>query len=61
MGAIYDRRMIQAQIKGVVDAGLTTGYMMWNPQTDIHWKSTKTSDIHLLRLRPAHSGTPSGH
>ncbi|MEK7089815.1 MAG: putative glycoside hydrolase, partial [Patescibacteria group bacterium] len=31
MGAIYDRRMIQAQIKGVVDAGLTTGYMMWNP------------------------------
>lgn len=31
MGAIYDRRMIQAEIKGVADAGLSSGYMMWNP------------------------------
>ncbi|MEI6479839.1 MAG: putative glycoside hydrolase [bacterium] len=31
MGAVYDRSMIQKQISAVKDAGLTGGYMMWNP------------------------------
>jgi len=31
MGAVYDREKIQAELQAVRDAGLTTGYMMWNP------------------------------
>jgi len=31
LGAVYDRQKVQEQIKAVKDAGLTTGYMMWNP------------------------------
>ena len=31
MGAIYDRKMIQYEIKAVHDAGWYDGYMMWNP------------------------------
>jgi len=31
MGAIYDKEKIQQQIKAIEDAGLKSGWMVWNP------------------------------
>ena len=31
MGAVYDKEKIQQQIKGIEDAGLKSGWMVWNP------------------------------
>lgn len=43
MGAVYNREKIQAEIRAVRDAGLTTGWMMWNPSNryDISKYETK--------------------
>ena len=31
MGAVYDKEKIQQQIKAIEDAGLKSGWMVWNP------------------------------
>ena len=31
MGAVYDKEKIQQQIKAIEDAGLNSGWMVWNP------------------------------
>ena len=31
MGAVYDKEKIQQQIKAIKDAGLNSGWMVWNP------------------------------
>lgn len=31
LGAVYDARMVREEIRAVADAGLTNGWMVWNP------------------------------